>query len=568
MHTGQLHAKGSRRKTYYCGQGPPGETIAATSSPSALPDTADIHISKERGSMSNYTTAKSPAFTVSHPRISALLEQMQPLEDLASLGALAGWDQQTAMPRNSGEQRAYQLATLEGIFHSHLTNPRIGTLLDELEPIIEQEDFSEADRGLVKKTRRAYDRATKLPPKLVIEISRVSSLSLEAWFKAREQQDFTLFAPWLERTVALSREVADHVGYSESRYDALLDEFEPGLTAKKVEEWFTDVRTVSISLLQRIQQSGHTIDTSCLNGHFSREQQQKLCSLVLKAIGYDFQSGQMAVSVHPFTTSIGSPFDVRLTTRYHDHYLPMSLMAAMHEGGHALYEQGIAPGIARTLLAHGASLGVHESQSRLWENVIGRSTAFWQGQIHLLGEAFPELAAQITPETFAHALNHVEPSLVRVEADEVTYNLHIMIRFELEKALINGEIAVTDLPTAWNAKYKEYLGIEPTNPVEGVLQDVHWTSNIGYFPTYTLGNLYAAQIAHTLRTTFHDFDERLAQGETSFVREWLRENIHQYGAMLLPDEVIKRATGETMNPQYFVRYLTEKIEHVYNLPNS
>ncbi|BCL78230.1 carboxypeptidase M32 [Ktedonobacteria bacterium brp13] len=518
--------------------------------------------------MSNLKTSTTLEFTHSHPHINALLALIQPLEDLASLLALGGWDQQTAMPRNAGETRAQQFATLQGIYHERLTSPKIGELLAELEPIMHEETFQDADRGLVRQVRRTYDQATKLPPELVVEATLVSSLSLEAWLKARDKQDFSIFAPFLERTVAIQREIADHLGYTETRYDALLDQFEPGLTSRQVEEWFAPVRTASTVLLKRINEHGSTIDTACVHGDFSLKAQEQLCESVLKVMGYDLQSGQITRSVHPFTTSLGSPSDVRLTVRYDDHYLPMSLMAAMHEGGHALYEQGVAPGIARTLLAHGTSLGIHESQSRLWENVVGRSAAFWQGQYHLLRASFPEIAEQYSVETFARALNHVQPSLIRVEADEVTYNLHILIRFELEKDLINGNLTVADLPAAWNAKYQEYLGLTPANDVDGVLQDVHWTSNIGYFPTYTLGNLYAAQISYTLRTVFPDFDQRLANGETSFLREWLRENIHQYGASLLPDEVIKQATGESLNPQYFVRYLTEKIERAYDLPQE
>jgi Zn-dependent carboxypeptidase len=518
--------------------------------------------------MSKSRTLSNLAFTRSHPHINALLELIHPLEDLSSLLSLGDWDQQTSMPRNAGETRAYQLATLRGIYQERLSNPQIGDLLAKLEPHIQDETFQVADRGLISRVRRAYDEATKVPSSLIIEATRTSALSLEAWLKSREQQDFSLFAPWLERTIALQREIADHLGYSETRYDALLDQFEPGLTSRKVEEWFTPIREVSTNLLQRIQESDHTIDTACLYGDFPAAIQQQLCESVLNTMGYDFQSGQIMRSVHPFTTSFGSPYDVRLTVRYDEHYFPMALMAAMHEGGHSLYEQGIAPGITRTLLAHGTSLGVHESQSRLWENIIGRSTSFWQGHYNLLQKTFPAVTERYSVETFARALNHVQPSLIRVEADEVTYNLHILIRFELEKALISGELDVASLPQAWNAKYQEYLGVTPSNDVDGVLQDVHWTSNIGYFPTYTLGNLYSAQIAHTLYRVFPDFDQRLAAGETSFVREWLRENIHQYGSSLLPGDVIKQATGEYLNPQYFVRYLTEKVERIYDLPQS
>jgi carboxypeptidase Taq len=383
--------------------------------------------------------------------------------------------------------------------------------------------------------------------------------------KARRQNDFASFAPWLQRTLDLQREVADHVGFTETRYDALLDEYEPGLTTNKVENLFAPVREVSTTLLQRIQDGERTIDASCLQGHFSKAQQLELSEKALRGMGYDFTRGQIALSAHPFTTNFGSPFDVRLTVRINEHYLQMSLMAALHEGGHALYEQGSAPTLVRTPIAGGVSLGIHESQSRLWENYLGRSEAYWQGQYEIVREVFPEQFANVDVATFVRALNKVEPSLIRVEADEVTYNLHILIRFELEKALVNGEISVESLPELWNAKYRAYLGIEPPNDSDGVLQDMHWSGGFGYFPTYTLGNLYAAQIFSKLHSEFPDFDTRLATGDTSFVLQWLHDHLYIYGAIYQPEELIARVTGEAPDPQYFVRYLTSKFEKIYTL---
>lgn len=515
---------------------------------------------------SNVSAQSTIGFSNNNPRLSALLDLLRPIEDLSALAALAGWDQQTYMPRGASEVRMHQSTTLQGIIHDHATNPKLGALLDELEAV--QDQFNDADRALLRKARRDYDHATKLPRELVEEITSVESASFEAWLNSRAKNDFAIFAPWLQRTIALQREVADRFGYTETRYDALLDIYEPGLTASKVEQLFAPVRSTSATMLRRIQDSGHVIDTTSLNGSFPNRQQELLCEKVLRNIGYDFSHGQLARSEHPFTTSFGSPFDVRLTVRYNEQYLPMSVMAALHEGGHGLYELGVAPSLMRTPLAGGVSLGIHESQSRLWENAIGRSLAFWQGQYQLLRETFPQHFANVELETFVRALNHVEPSLIRVEADEVTYNLHIIIRFELEKAMVNGELAVESLPGLWNAKYKEYLGIEPSNPVEGVLQDMHWSSGFGYFPTYTLGNLYAAQLYHTLRQTFPDFDARLAHGDTGFILNWLREHLYQYGGIYLPEELIKRVTGEAPDSQYFVRYINDKFEAVYNLPKS
>ena len=511
------------------------------------------------------TDDQTVTFTESDQRIGELLGLMREISDLSALGALAGWDQNTSLPDGAGEIRGMQLATLQGVLHDHMTNPRIGALLAELEERVAKEPFTDADRGLVRESKRSYDHATKLPRGLVEEMARVEAGSFEAWKRAREQSDFVAFAPWLSRTVALQREVADRYGYTETRYDALLDLYEPDLRASQVDALFGPVRDTSITLLKRIQASGHTIDNSFMGADYPVDKQVTLSEKVLRGIGYDFARGGIAQSPHPFTTSFGAPFDVRVTIHPDPRYMPAAVMAAIHEGGHALYEQGSAPTLGRTPLAGGASLGAHESQSRLWENAIGRSPAFWQGQFPLVKEVFPEQFAQVDAQTFARALNKVQPSLIRIEADEVTYNLHIIIRFELEKALVNGDVAIESLPGMWNAKYHDYLGIEPPNDAQGVLQDIHWTSGFGYFPTYTLGNLYAAQIYAALRRTFPDFDSRLAGGDTSFILRWLQERMYVVGAIYTPPQLIERVTGEPPNPTYFAQYLDSKFSDVYEL---
>lgn len=506
-----------------------------------------------------------PDFTHSDAQISELLERLHEIADLSALGSLSGWDQNTYMPEGAGEVRGAQQATLQGILHDRWTNRRLASLLDALSEKVQHAPFSDADRGLVRDARRTYDHATKLPRELVEEMARVQSASFEAWRRARVQNDFASFAPWLSKTVSLQREVADRFGYAETRYDALLDDYEPGLTASKVDALFGPVREVSTNLLRRIEASGNMVDASCLEGDFPIEQQVILCKGILNGMGYDFSRGQIAQSPHPFTTSFGSPFDVRVTVRPDEHVISAALMAAIHEGGHALYEQGSATTLLRTPIAGGASMGMHESQSRLWENAIGRSEAYWRGQFGKVREAFPEHFAHVDVANFTRALNKVQPSLIRVEADEVTYNLHIIIRFELEKALVNGDVAIESLPGMWNAKYKEYLGIEPQTDSDGVLQDIHWTSGFGYFPTYTLGNLYGAQIYAALRKTFPDFDERLAAGDTAFILEWLQEHMYMFGAIYLPEELMKHVTGEAPDPRYFARYVTSKFEGVYGL---
>jgi carboxypeptidase Taq len=503
-------------------------------------------------------------FTRSDQRIDELLRLLQEVTDLEALQALADWDQQTGMPEGASEVRANQAATLQGLIHERWTSPRLGDLLNKLEDVVAQASFTDADRGLVRQARRCYDHSTKLPRKLVEEMERAHVISHDAWVRARANNDFASYAPCLEQTVRFQREVADLYGYQENRYDALLDIYEPGLTASTAEQFFAPVRDVSVSLLQSIQASGKKIDTSFLQGNFSEAQQKLLAEKLLARIGYDFSRGKIAISAHPFTTSIGAPQDVRLTVRYSDS-LPMSMMAALHEGGHALYEQGSASTLVRTPIAGGVSMGVHESQSLLWENAIGRSEAFWQGQYGLVQEIFPQPFQQISVRDFTRGLNHVEASLIRVEADEVTYNLHIIIRFELEKALVNGEITVESLPRLWNEKYRTYLGIEPDSDTDGVLQDVHWTFGFGYFASYTLGNLYGAQIYRSLRNSFADFDQRLAAGETAFILKWLDERIYKFGVIYQPDELMKRVTSEATNPQYFVQYLTEKFSQLYEL---
>ena len=508
----------------------------------------------------------APEFTRSDPHIDELLDLMHEIADLSALGSIAEWDQNTAMPEGATTVRGFQMATIQGVLHERWTSTRLGNLLGELRQKVQQASFSDADRGLVREGLRGYERATKLPRKLVEEMAQVQAGSFNAWRRAREHNDFASFASWLSRTVALEREVADRLGFVESRYDALLDEYEPGMTTRKLDTLFGPVRETSKTLLERIESSGNTVDASCLEGEFPVAQQIALCERLLRGMGYDFSRGEIAQSPHPFTTSFGSPFDVRLTVHPDKRFLQASIMAAIHEGGHALYEQGSAPTLVRTPVAGGASMGAHESQSRLWENPIGRSEPYWQGKYTAVREAFPEQFAQVDVATFARALNKVQPSLIRIEADEVTYNLHIIVRFELEKALINGDVAVESLPRLWNAKYREYLGVEPANDAQGVLQDIHWTSGFGYFPTYTLGNLYAAQIFHTLHTVFPDFDSRLASGDTTFILAWLREHMYTVGAIYLPEELIKRVTGEVPNPNYFTRYLTNKFEKIYNLP--
>lgn len=514
------------------------------------------------------TTAPSQAFrfTRTDPELDELFERTQEVSDLGSLLSLVGWDQQVKMPSQANQIRGPQLATFQALLHERQTAPRIGGLLGILEQRVPGTDYSDADRGMVRLVRRTYDQATKVPVALVREVAEATSAAWGAWEHAKPANDFAAFAPHLSKVVKLMRRVADHLGYQGSPYNALLDQYEPDMTLDKLNPILDRVRDATVQLLRRIQESGRKIDTSCLHGTFDAAKQLDLCKEMLQQMGYRFDAGRMDESSHPFTSGGGSPFDVRVTVRVDLTYFPAALMAAIHEGGHALYEQGSDPALARTVLVGGASMGLHESESRLWENYIGRSLPFWKHHFGLLRRSFPDVFAHRHAGELVPALNEVKPSFIRVEADEVTYNLHIIIRFELEQGLINGEIDVADLPGLWNQKYQEYLGVTPPTDTLGVLQDIHWSGgSFGYFPTYTLGNLYGAQIYQTLRRTFSDYDERLEAEGTGFILDWLREHMYAYGQTYTPGEVARKVTGEDLNPAYFVEYANAKFGAIYGL---
>ena len=511
-------------------------------------------------------TSNKLEFTRTDPELNELLERVHEIADVRDTLALLEWDQQVNMPHEANQVRGPQQATMQAIAHERLTAPRIGELLQALEARVKGSGYTDTDRGLVRQARRLYDQATKLPTAFVKELAEVTAETWGAWEKAKPANDFASFAPHLHKLVALKRQEAEYYGYQGSPYNALLDQFEPGMTLETLIPILNRVREATIDLLRRIQASDNKVDTSSLHGAFAADKQMSLCNALLKQMGYRFEAGRMDLSSHPFTTSFGSPYDVRVTTRVDPEYFPQALMAAIHEGGHALYEQGSDPALARTILAGGASMGMHESESRLWENYIGRSLPFWQHHFGILRAHFPETFAHRSVEELASALSAVKPSLIRVEADEVTYNLHIIIRFELEQALFNEEIEVTDLPRLWNQKYHQYLGITPPTDTVGVLQDIHWSGgSFGYFPTYTLGNLYGAQIYYRLRREFPDYDARLAAEGTSFILDWLREHMYAYGQVYTPAELARKVTGEDLNPEYFVRYANEKYGVLYSL---
>lgn len=503
-----------------------------------------------------------------NPKIQTLLEKSKHITYLDGIQALLEWDQEVLMPINASSGRAKQMSIIAKEAHENVINPKNGELITDLKNEISNnpQNFTDADKGLVRVFERHYEKATKLPTEFVTELTEHTSKSLESWRKARNEQDFSIFQPDLEKTFELHRQKADYYGYENSRYDALLDIFEPGLTSQKVTEIFEPLKQFTIAFLERIQNSETSISNEILQRDFNTAKQFEFCKELAEGIGYNFDSGRLDLSTHPFTTEFGTSNDVRITTRCYLNELNTSLMGTIHEAGHGMYEQNISPTLDSTYLGGGVSLGMHESQSRMWENFVGRSKEFWVHWYPRLVTQFEDVINLNEEEFFVAALNKVQPSYIRVEADEVTYNLHIILRYELEKELIEGTLAVADLPEAWNSKMTQYLGVTPRNDSEGVLQDIHWASGgIGYFPTYTLGNLYAAQFWGVINKEIPDLKNKIMAGDTEVLLAWLMEKLHVHGSVYEPNTLCNMITGEALNPKYLEKYLEGKFGSIYNL---
>ncbi|PSQ81421.1 MAG: carboxypeptidase [Bacteroidetes bacterium QS_8_68_15] len=489
--------------------------------------------------------------------------------DLEAAAAVLSWDQETFMPEGGAAARSRQLSTLQRLAHRAFTRDDVGALLDDLAPQFDDDDpLSNDDAALVRVAQRDYERKRKLPSDLVARLAQTASEAKEAWKAARAEDDFDAFAPHLRRLVELNREKAEAIGYGAggdaTPYDALLDEYEPGARTADVAPLFEQLRDDLVPLVNAIGEA-EPVDDACLRGEFAPDVQQAAGEEVIRAFGYDFGRGRQDRSAHPFTTSF-STGDVRLTTRFDPQFFGAGFFATLHEAGHGLYEQGVAEELERTPLAEGASLGLHESQSRLWENLVGRSRAFWRWYFPTLQEHFPQQLSDVSEESFYRAANRVEPSLIRVEADEVTYNLHVMLRFEIERALIEGRLAVKDLPERWNAAMDDYLGVVPDSDANGVLQDVHWPMGaFGYFPTYTLGTLMSVPLFRQARADLGDLDAQLARGAFTPLREWLREHIHRHGRKLQAADLLERVTGETLSAGPWLNYAHEKFSAIYGL---
>ncbi|HTX91674.1 MAG TPA: carboxypeptidase M32 [Anaerolineales bacterium] len=483
--------------------------------------------------------------------------------DLYNASALLGWDQQTYMPPGGAEGRGYQLGTLGRLAHERMTSPELGQVLEDLKPYAAGLDPDSDDARLIKVAARNYEKGTRVPSGHVVEFAQATTLGQQAWMEARQKSDFSIFRPHLEKIVGLRREYASFFPNVEHPYDALLDDFEPGMKTSEVKAIFEGLRSKQVELIKAIAGKPQ-VDDSFLHQAFDEQKQWDFGVEVISKFGYDWNRGRQDKSPHPFTQGFGVN-DVRITTRLDPNFLNTMLFGTMHECGHALYGLGAAPELDRTGLEGGASLGIHESQSRMWENLVGRSLPMWEYFYPRLQSVFPQLA-DVPLEKFYKGINKVQPSLIRVEADEATYNLHIMLRLEIEIALLEGKVEARDLPALWNEKMNEYLGVTPPNDARGVMQDVHWSGGmIGYFSTYALGNLISAQLWEKIDQDIPDLPDQIRHGKFEALLAWLREKVHRHGAKFEPQELVQKVTGSKIDPTAYVRYLTAKFGEIYGL---
>lgn len=489
------------------------------------------------------------------------MDKVAELADIGHAEGLLSWDQETYMPPKGAAMRARAQGTLAGLHHERLTAPELVGLVADL-----RGQVLEGDAAVnVREIGRSQDRALKIPKELVVELSQTESLSHEAWIEARQQAEFTLFQPWLEKILKLKKEVAERVGYEGTIYNALLDEYEPYARTEDIEPVFAELKEKLVPLVEKITATEKFPAKGIIDQDFAIAKQEELGRQVLADLGFDLEAGRLDVAVHPFCSGT-SRDDVRLTTRYSADWLPGSLFGTIHEAGHGLYEQGLPADAVGTPAGGSVSLGIHESQSRLWENMVGRSRAFWTHYLPRLKALFPAQLQEIDLDSFYAAVNQVEPSLIRVEADEVTYNLHILLRFELERDLLEERVEVAELPSVWNERMQQYLGVRPPDDAQGVLQDVHWSFGLmGYFPTYTLGNLYGAQFFHQAQQDLPDLQAQIGRGELLNLKTWLNDKVHSRGSRLMAGELVEEVTGEKLNADYFTDYLQKKFGALYEL---
>ena len=485
---------------------------------------------------------------------------MQKIADVEySIGVLS-WDKEVNLPPKGAAFRSRQVATLSGLAHNLSVDEDFGELLHDLSEY--GDDLSPEQARNVELARKDYERATKFSEEFVMRSSQVTSETYHAWLKAREANDYTAYQEQLGKMVAVKREAAEIIGYKDHPYDALLDEFEPGYTSAQLDELFAGVKAQLVDYAAELRTKTQ-VKSDFLSRHFDKDKQWDLGLDLLKKMGYDFSAGRQDISPHPFTINFSSQ-DVRVTTRIDENDLANMIWSCIHEGGHALYEQGLPAEEYGLPLGRSVSLGIHESQSRLWENNVGRSLAYWKAEYPQLQQTFAEQLNDVSLTDFWKGINRIAPNLIRTEADEIHYHFHVMIRYEIEKALIEGSIDTAGLDKVWNEKYKTYLGVEVPDANHGILQDIHWAhGSIGYFPTYSLGSFYAAQFFHQASRDIPDLQNQIEAGNTAQLLTWLRENIHRYGRMYDANELCRRVTGEELNFKYFMDYLKDKYGAVY-----
>jgi carboxypeptidase Taq len=494
-----------------------------------------------------------------------LLDQIREIYLLNSTMSLLDWDEKTYMPRGGVEHRGSQLAYLAGLRHEKFTSPQIGDLLKQLEGSSQLGDADSFEAANVREIKHAYDKLVKVPKSLVEELTRVTTIAHGVWAEARQKSEFPMFLPHLEKVIELKHREAEAVGYKKYPYDALLDDFETGSTTEKVAKVFEDFRQELVDLVKKIAGSKRRPDPSILTRDFPVDRQERFGKEAALAIGYDFEKGRLDLTVHPFCTGIG-PGDVRITTRYNPKHFGQAFFGILHEGGHGIYEQGLDPQRWGTPGGDSVSLGIHESQSRMWENLVGRSRAFWKYFFPKAQALYPEALGKVKFDDFFFAINEVVPSFIRVEADEVTYNLHILVRFEIEQAFFSGDLKAKDIPGAWNEKFKNYFGIVPSDDAQGCLQDVHWSMGyIGYFPTYSLGNLYASQFYNQAKKEIGDLEDRFARGDFAPLKRWLNEKIHKSGQRYRAEKLVEVVTGKPLSHRPLMDYLKTKYGQLYGI---
>ncbi|WP_227352764.1 carboxypeptidase M32 [Haladaptatus salinisoli] len=487
------------------------------------------------------------------------LQKVKRISNVQNAAGILGWDQEVMMPEGGTPARSQQRSALSAIAHDLLTDDEMGDYLDDLE----SQELDDEQAAVVREVRRDYERATRVPGELVEEISRTTSEALPKWKEAKAEDDFSVFAPTLEKLVEQKREYAEHIDPDKDPYEVLFADYEPYLGIETAEETLARLRDELVPLIESVRESDVELATP-FEGTYDTETQEELSRDVLDTLGYDWNRGRLDTAPHPFSS--GTQFDARVTTRFDEEDPLGALMSTIHEFGHATYTQGLPDEHYGTPLGQSRDLTAHESQSRIWENHVGRSRAFWERFLPVVKERFPDVEDASVEDVYEAANRVYEDNLIRVEADELTYHMHIVVRFEIEKALIRGEIEVEDVPELWNDKYEEYLGIRPDTDAEGCLQDIHWShGSFGYFPTYSLGSVLAAQLYDSAEEDIPDLEDQIREGEFDDFHDWLTENVHRYGCLYTTDELIERATGEEFTADYFVEYVNEKYGALYDL---